>query len=262
MTTDISAFVAALQAEKDQGRTAAEAMSALVAMSQGMRGRGPLQLGAPALAAGLYQVYMDTDGITALDIAAILRNLGFDVNEIALALHDSYPSLAPLDTGTILLDPLVYPATPRPGLVAALVAAGYPSADSALAANILFPVAVTVQSNQRWQSSGFDVAGSQTTSIAYVSGRWTANPANGMCDGNGQGGLVARQYYTLPGALEGALVGRIGSKIFLVGNYMTVPADLSGALELCINDDLDGRYGAGVTDNQGSLVIQVSAKKP
>ena len=57
----------------------------------------------------------------------------------------------------------------------------------------------------------------------------------------------------------GALVGRVGDQVFLVGIGPTVvPNNLSGELELCINDDLNRIYGAGLTDNIGSVSVQIT----
>ena len=86
-----------------------------------------------------------------------------------------------------------------------------------------------------------------------------ANPATGMVGGDGHAGLIAKPGYTLPGANEGALIGRIGSNgaPFLIGAQGQLPHGQKGELQLCINDDLDGRYGAGLSDNQGSLSVEV-----
>ena len=63
--------------------------------------------------------------------------------------------------------------------------------------------------------------------------------------------------YALPGAAEGALVGMVGNQPFLVGNRGVVPSNLSGMLHLAINDDVKGIYGAGYTDNSGSLKVMI-----
>jgi hypothetical protein len=88
------------------------------------------------------------------------------------------------------------------------------------------------------------------------SGQWTANPATGMVGGDGHAGLIAKPGYTLPGANEGALIGRIGSNgaPFLVGAQGQLPRGQKGELQLCINDDLDGRYGASLRSCGSGLV--------
>ncbi|MNJ76022.1 hypothetical protein D3C77_732200 [compost metagenome] len=71
--------------------------------------------------------------------------------------------------------------------------------------------------------------------------------------------MIAKPGYPLPGQNEGALIGRIGSNgvPFLVGNQVQLPRGQQGELQLCINDDLAGRYGAGLSDNLGSLSVEV-----
>jgi hypothetical protein len=63
----------------------------------------------------------------------------------------------------------------------------------------------------------------------------------------------------------GALMGRIGGeggKVILIGDGpVSLPAGYSGNLELCINDDLKGHYGAGLTDNQGRSACRFSLVK-
>jgi len=57
----------------------------------------------------------------------------------------------------------------------------------------------------------------------------------------------------------GALVGRVGSgPVFLVGDSAKTPSGQSGRLYLCINDDLNHLYGAGLADNSGSITVQIS----
>ena len=72
----------------------------------------------------------------------------------------------------------------------------------------------------------------------------------------------AQSGYTMPGQNEGALIGKVGDTVFLIGRNVTIPSTLSGTLELCINDDLDGQYGygAGFSDNQGAIEISVEIK--
>ena len=41
----------------------------------------------------------------------------------------------------------------------------------------------------------------------------------------------------------------------------TVPKGLSGEIQLCINDDLNGIYGAGLQDNLGSIVVSIAVQE-
>lgn len=56
------------------------------------------------------------------------------------------------------------------------------------------------------------------------------------------------------------MIGRISSTgaPFLIGDLAQIPAGQQGELQLCINDDLEGRYGVGLADNQGALTVQVT----
>lgn len=114
----------------------------------------------------------------------------------------------------------------------------------------------------KWQRSGIQVTAGTATTISYVDGLWTANPNDNqgqLYDAAGNPTFIeAKPGYTMPGENEGALIGRIGDSTFLVGNGITIPSGLSGELELCINDDLNGEYGAGFTDNKGIVVMQVT----
>ncbi|KAE9646560.1 GMC family oxidoreductase [Pseudomonas sp. PB103] len=127
-------------------------------------------------------------------------------------------------------------------------------------ANDLKTATVQVQANQPWQGTGVQINGPSPRLVRYLSGRWLASPVGGMVDGNGSAGLIAKPGYTLPGANEGALIGRIGSTgaPFLIGDLAPIPPGQQGELQLCINDDLQGRYGVGLADNQGALTVQVT----
>lgn len=132
------------------------------------------------------------------------------------------------------------------------------------------PYTATVQANQTWQSTGISVAAGDTISISYQSGLWTADPStnNGNpYDANGCTTIptVNQAGYTLLGANMGALCGFVGTQpvgdgsdaAFLVGDVYSGTSPASGELWLCINDDLKGLYGAGLTDNQGSITVSI-----
>lgn len=126
------------------------------------------------------------------------------------------------------------------------------------------PTIFTVQSTQPWQSTSVNVASGKTVTITYVEGLWTSNPNdNGgqLFNAAGNPNYVATQPgYTMIGQNEGSLIGRVESNpVFYVGNGpTTVPAGQTGALSLCINDDLQGQYGAGLSDNQGSVTVVIA----
>lgn len=124
------------------------------------------------------------------------------------------------------------------------------------------PCDFTVIANVKWQDTGIKINANTIATISFVDDLWTANPN----DNNGQlynaagnpTPIIAKPGYTMPGKNEGALIGRIGQTVFLIGMGATTPAGLIGHLELCINDDLNGEYGAGFTDNIGSINVQVT----
>ncbi|HTF03090.1 MAG TPA: hypothetical protein VK826_03660 [Bacteroidia bacterium] len=116
---------------------------------------------------------------------------------------------------------------------------------------------VTVAANRSWQDTGVNVAANNTVYLADQNGSWTANPAFGSYGANGNPTVKGKLLYTLPGANEGALIGRIGSTVFLFGMGGVAPAGLSGRLNMCINDDLNAVYGQGLADNSGTLSMCV-----
>jgi len=126
-------------------------------------------------------------------------------------------------------------------------------------ANDLKAVTLTVQANETWQGTGVQINGLVPRLVRYVSGLWCASPQGGNVDGNGGSRHIDYSSYALPGAAEGALIGRVGSggKPFLVGDLAQVPGNQQGELQLCINDDLTGQHGAGLSDNTGALTIRV-----
>lgn len=181
---------------------------------------------------------------------------GITAAELALIIHTQFPSASVLEVAQAVLQGL--PNTSSATMYAALVGAGFAAVDANGAVNILFPVTVTIQSTRPWQATGMTVTGTQTTAIA-CSGSWTSNPAIGLCGPNGDSAWIAPTQYTLEGAPEGAMIGQVGiNPPFLVGASGIAPAGQSGMLSLCINDDLEGVYGAGLKDNVGTMRVVVS----
>jgi len=116
-----------------------------------------------------------------------------------------------------------------------------------------------VQAKTKWMDTRIVLGNGDTTIVKYLSGTWTAHPANGFVDADGNSDYIAKSGYTLPGANEGALCGKVGEfgDVFLIGKESQVPDGLSGNLFLCINDDLNGKYGAGFSDNEGTVTVAV-----
>lgn len=248
MAMTIQQLMQNLQAEKARGMTPQQALAAFSSADLSMEG-------AVVLTRALLDVY--DKGLTPLEIARILRQLGYPAADIAQALHGNFDSLTALACGQTLLDPQVWPQTPRADMQTALTAGNYSTTDSLQATNVLYPLTVSVAANQAWQSTGLVVTGNQKTDVSYVSGMWSFNPQLPPCDAAGNPGYRAKPFYTLPGQPEGALIGKLGDTVFLIGRQLTLPSGVAGTLQLCINDDLDARYGAGLKDNSGSLTIRI-----
>ncbi|MBJ2215139.1 MULTISPECIES: GMC oxidoreductase [Pseudomonas] len=151
----------------------------------------------------------------------------------------------------------VFPSTGTANPTLTITALTFQAAD--VVASDLLKRTVQVQARAPWQGTGVQINGQSWQLAVCTGGQWTANPGTGMVGAAGHPGLTAKPGYTLPGQAEGALIGRIGTSgaPFLVGNQAQLPRGQQGELQLCINDDLAGRYGAGLSDNQGSLSVEV-----
>ncbi len=126
----------------------------------------------------------------------------------------------------------------------------------------------TVLATQAWQSTGIEVnPSSSPVTITYVGGGWSADPntnGNQLYDAAGCPGLnvpLDQTKYPIVGVPMGALIGRIGSEgvPFFIGRgpFLMPSSFASGDLQLCINDDLTGAYGAGLNDNIGSVSVAI-----
>lgn len=242
MTIHVQALIGLLQPLKQQGLGPREAVRAALASAPGTMGftlpHWEIVHEGSMVAEAVHEVFSP---ITPAELAIIL--------------HETYPSQTALNIGRIILFPEVLPCTPAPEMAIALMGAGFSTTDASDAVNVLYPITMTVQANKAWQTSGLIVTGRQVTQVT-AQGSWTANPDIGMWGPAGSPQLLAKQGYTLPGQAEGALIGRIGnSPPFLVGVAALAPAGQSGSFELCINDDLNSRYGPGLRNNIGMLTV-------
>jgi hypothetical protein len=114
-----------------------------------------------------------------------------------------------------------------------------------------------VKARYKFPSTGYQVNAGGKVVVIWLSGEWSANPAWGeLFNGNGNPAYPqAKPGYAMPGVPEGSLVGMVNNQVFFIGNRGVVPQNLTGTLQLSINDDLDGRYGPGYTDNIGELKV-------
>lgn len=230
----------------------AEGMSPEAAAAALMKDAAPV--GMSRMAAPIPEPIEPADlsqALTAVYAAAITAA------ELAKILHAQFPQSSALDVAQAVF--VALPGTSEGVMLAALTGCGFAPTDAQGAVNVVYPASVTIQSTQPWQDTGVTVTGTQSTAIA-CSGSWTSNPANGACGPNGSPGCIATQSgYTLVDVAEGAMIGRIGSNPpFLVGATATAPAQQAGMLSLCINDDLQGLYGAGLADNSGTMAVTVT----
>lgn len=118
----------------------------------------------------------------------------------------------------------------------------------------------TVAATKPWMETGVETSDNGGIEIKYITGKWTCNPqvdGGALYGPEGLRGYIAKDGYALPGLAEGALVGRVDNHVFLVGNQFSVSLPTTGEIELCINDDLEGVYGAGLTDNKGAVEVVV-----
>ena len=124
------------------------------------------------------------------------------------------------------------------------------------------PCDFAVSAKTKWVHTGIDINSQTEATIKYMNGLWTANPEDNGGQLYGAAGnpeyIEAKPGYTMPGQNEGSLIGKVGDTVFFIGTGATTPAGATGRLQLCINDDLDGRYGAGFSDNEGSINVQIA----
>lgn len=147
-------------------------------------------------------------------------------------------------------------ATPGPGGNGTLIGA----------LQALFPKTITVQATSPWADTGINIQSGSTVAVTYLSGAWTADPKDNndtLYTAAGSPDIVVspgQPKYPMVNVNMGALIGRIGEGApFLIGNGpVSVPDTTSGPLQLCINDDLTGTYGAGLSDNKGSVTVQIT----
>jgi hypothetical protein len=126
---------------------------------------------------------------------------------------------------------------------------------AATSSGICEPVTFNVHANRFWQETGVFLRSGRQVSIT-ARGTWAFNPLQGTTGPSGDRRAIAKPGYPLPGAPEGALIGKVGkSAAFLVGDGATYRARESGELRMVINDDLEERYGTGLRNNAGTLQL-------
>jgi hypothetical protein len=116
-----------------------------------------------------------------------------------------------------------------------------------------------VDAKQAWQTTGIRVEKGARLHIEVVGGEWTNWKGTTLYQsGKGTGYVCAgvrpavQCVEYLPEAPTGALIGRVGVQIFLIGEGTTIVAEQQGTLSLAINDTPDGFY-----DNDGVLTVSI-----
>jgi hypothetical protein len=113
---------------------------------------------------------------------------------------------------------------------------------------------VTVNANQAWTSTGITVTKGQVVTLASSGEVQLSSDAAdvAMLGGSKLGRRITNG--PLPGALAGALIGRVGNgQAFGIGDQATLTMPDSGLLFLGVNDD-------NVGDNQGAFTVTVTAQ--
>lgn len=111
--------------------------------------------------------------------------------------------------------------------------------------------------NQAWQSTGVSALAGQTITITI--NNWDnvkVNPNQPAHDNEGFG--AGRVGYLDPFKKEGCLIVRSGLVSATLQTSLVFVAVASGMIEVAINDDTNSLYGAGYSDNEGSIDITIS----
>ncbi|NKI76311.1 hypothetical protein Dpoa2040_003654 [Dickeya sp. CFBP 2040] len=78
------------------------------------------------------------DATTPLEIAEILRILGYASRDVVGGIHEQFPQLTPEDVGRLVLHERVYPSSSRASFIAAMTYGGFSNEESEQAAKILY----------------------------------------------------------------------------------------------------------------------------
>jgi hypothetical protein len=128
---------------------------------------------------------------------------------------------------------------------------------SAIPTNTPAPIDVTVEvlADRGWQDSDVEAREGQQLEVEYVSGKWTnwaghtppfdARGENSVC-------TMASCCEPSPDDPKGALIGKVGKEIFLIGNGGAFTPNAGGNLLLRMND-----CDASAADNAGSVVVRI-----
>lgn len=199
--------------------------------------------------------------LSYLDYAKIIMRLypTYKANDLAHKLYEKFSNIKALELCTVLLDQEIFPNTKIEEMRNILFSCGYTRDEIDLALRYSYAIYITVKATEKWHDTGILLGKNELVKIRYLSGEWLSNPLNGLCDANGTDGHKGLPYYTMEGANDGALIGKLVDEVFLVGKEKDVDFDIDYKkhLYLCINDDIDKKYGCGLDDNKGELNLEL-----
>ncbi len=123
---------------------------------------------------------------------------------------------------------------------------------------------VQVRADRGWQDTGATVQVGDTVEIQYISGSWTqsvgkepyhtgaVDPTKYVCANVMNASACVEPIPDFP---QGGLIGRLGSRLLKVGNYLRFVAEAAGPLYLRMNDADSGLY-----DNAGTLTVRITVQ--
>jgi|GEM_PF-4365412 len=113
-----------------------------------------------------------------------------------------------------------------------------------------------VIANLFWQNTGAYVTPGKTVTVKYIGGTWSLWPAssNRYYDAGGTTDM-ADHPFALSGVRQGMLIGKVGDRVFPIGNQATIPSDVTGVLQLATNDHNNPDT---YSDNSGSVTVDIS----
>lgn len=207
----------------------------------------------------LAQAIMLVYSTTPLELALTLKEAGFDDINVAKGICEAIASISAVSLGAVILNKNIFPDTAKARMNEILPYCGYSDAEIAKAVKILYPAVVIIDSRKPWQKTGVKIEADEIVSVK-ADGLWKISPQLGSTDANGSSWFIGKEGYAMPGKAEGALVGRLGSELMLIGKSKEILAGKTGELELCPNDDLESKYGAGLADNVGKMTVTITVR--
>lgn len=195
-----------------------------------------------------------------LPLESVLKRIKEDrlLSELVVAkiIKELLPTVSAVDLGSFLNNTEIRRAI----TINIFSEAKFSQQDAEHTANCLFPFHSKIYAEKAWQDVGLVLQSCETAEISVGSEQWCFNPREGQCSAQGKN-LIAKPYYTMPGQREGALIGRVGDQVFLVGAGAHTPNNTTGSLQFCINDDLEQKYGAGLLDNSGYISVTITVRE-